>query len=246
MTRRTFRTRDDVNLAGRRWLTADTPHAAVVLAHGFTASADNPDVVAVADALHATGVDVVSYDARGHGSSESHSTLGDLERHDVAAAVAVARERTDRVVLVGASMGAIAVVRYAAEDPELSGVVSVSCPARWRLPRNPLGILSAGMTRTSLGRSLAERHLKVRIAPAWTNPAPPADLVHRIAAPLAIIHGTRDRFIPSGDATELFDRTEGPRRLVIVPDMGHAYGAASIAPILDAVGWTLTVTAPTR
>lgn len=243
MTHRIFRTRDDVTLAGRRWLTVDAPRAAIVLVHGFTASADNPDVVAVAEALHATGVDVVSYDARGHGRSESHSTLGDLERHDVAAAVAVARERTDRVVLVGASMGAIAVVRYAADDSDLAGVVSVSCPARWRLPRNPLGILSAGMTRTRVGRALAARHLNVRIAPAWTNPTPPADLVHRISVPLAIIHGDRDRFISSGDAAELFDRTGEPRRLVLVAGMGHAYGAESIEPIVDAVGWTLTVPA---
>ena len=50
------------------------------------------------------------------------------------AAVHVARERSDRVVLVGTSMGAIAALRYAATDPELAGVVAVSCPAAWRLP----------------------------------------------------------------------------------------------------------------
>ena len=79
----------------------------------------------------ADGFDVVSYDARGHGRSTGESTLGDLEQHDVAAAVALARTRSSDVVLVGASMGAIAALRYAATDPELRGVVAVSCPARW-------------------------------------------------------------------------------------------------------------------
>ena len=64
------------------------------------------------------------------------STLGDLERHDVAVAVEVARERSERVVVVGASMGAIAALRYAVTDDDLAGTVIVSCPAGWRLPHN--------------------------------------------------------------------------------------------------------------
>src|SRR5260370_1215090 len=119
-----FTTTDDVVLTGRHWVRTDAPRAAVVLVHGFTASANDPAVCGVAEALHADGVDVVCYDARGHGTSEGHSTLGDLERHDVAAAVEAARERNDRVVLVGASMGAIAALRYAAHADGLAGAAS--------------------------------------------------------------------------------------------------------------------------
>src|SRR5262249_8934690 len=106
-----FTTTHAARLSPRRWLHADAPRAAVVLVHGFSASADHPDVCDLAEVLHTDGVDVVCYDARGHGTSEGHSTLGDLERHDVAAAVDAARDRSDRVVLVGASMGAIAALR---------------------------------------------------------------------------------------------------------------------------------------
>jgi len=80
-----LRTEDGLDLPVRWWY-AETPRATVVLVHGFTASKDHPDVVAVAEHLRATGFDVVSYDARGHGASAGESTLGDLERHDVAAA----------------------------------------------------------------------------------------------------------------------------------------------------------------
>src|SRR5204862_6310851 len=105
---------DDVVLTGRHWVRADAPRAAVVLVHGFTASANDPAVCDVAEALHSDGLDVVCYDARGHGTSEGHSTLGDLEPHDVAAAADAARQHNDRVVHVGASMGAIAALRYGA------------------------------------------------------------------------------------------------------------------------------------
>ena len=44
------------------------PRAAVVVVHGFTASADCPHVEALAEALHGDELDVVTYDARGHGA----------------------------------------------------------------------------------------------------------------------------------------------------------------------------------
>ena len=74
-------TTDEVLLASRRWL-APTPRAAVVLVHGFSASSEDPKVLALAEQLHADDLDVVCYDARGHGRSEGLSSLGDLERHE--------------------------------------------------------------------------------------------------------------------------------------------------------------------
>ena len=236
-----FTTTDDVVLSGRRWLHADAPRAAVVLVHGFSASADHPDVCDLAEVLHTDGVDVVCYDARGHGTSEGHSTLGDLERHDVAAAVDAARERSDRVVLVGASMGAIAALRYASTAGDLAGVVSVSCPARWRLPRNVQGVLAAGLTRTRVGRAVASRWMGVQVAPRWTNPEPPIDLAPKVRAPVAFLHGAADRFVSPSDAAELYEVAAEPRRIRIVPGMGHAFVPESLPAIRESVDWALAL-----
>lgn len=239
MPRPLFTTTDSVVLTGRQWLRADEPRAAVVLVHGFSGSANDPDVCDVAEALHADGADVVCYDARGHGTSEGHSTLGDLERHDVAAAVDAARQRNEHVVLVGASMGAIAALRYAAYADGLAGVVSVSCPARWRLPRNVQGVLAAGLTRTRVGRAVASRWMGVQVAPRWTNPEPPIGLVPKVRAPIAFLHGAADRFVPASDAAELYAVAGEPRLLRIIPAMGHAFAPQSVAAIRDAVDWAL-------
>jgi pimeloyl-ACP methyl ester carboxylesterase len=192
---------------------------------------------------------VIWYDARGHGRSEGLSTLGDLESHDVAAAVACGAARAERVVLVGASMGAIAALRYAASNDALSsnassnndlaGVVLVSCPAAWRLPRSARGFLAAGLTRTGIGRALAARYLKVRVAPRWTNPRPPVALVPSVTVPLAIVHGDADRFIATADAHELAALAQGPCRLDVVPGMGHALDPLAAPVIVDAVEWAL-------
>lgn len=233
----TLTTADGLRLAGRRLLTETPPRAAVVVVHGFTASAHCPHVEALAESLHAQELDVLTYDARGHGRSDGESTLGDHEQHDVAAAVALARTRTDRVVLVGASMGAVAALRYAVTDADLTGLVSVSCPAEWRMPRNVRGVLAAAMTRTPPGRRLISKLSGVRVAPRWTNPEPPLAMVPRLRIPVAFVHGTADHFIDVRDAAQLHAAAPDPKLLLVAADMGHAFGPLAIRAIGDATTW---------
>lgn len=232
-------TADGLTLRGRRWLTEGTPRAAVVIVHGFSASSECPNVEALATALHADSLDVVTYDARGHGTSDGESTLGNHEQHDVAAAVELARERASRIVLVGASMGAIAALRYAVTDPDLAGAVSVSCPAEWKMPRNGYGALAATMTRTGVGRKIVRRIAGVRVSPRWTHPTAPVDLVPNLRVPVTIIHGTEDRFVSIRAAAQLALVAPDPHRVVIMRGMGHAFEAIAIRPIHDAVSWAL-------
>ena len=121
----------------------------------------------------------------------------------------------------------------------MAGVVTVSCPARWTLPRNARGLLSALMTQTPFGRWGARRYVKVRIARPGPRPAPPIDLVAGLHAPLAVIHGTVDPFIPAADAEALHAAASDPRRLQLVEGLGHAFEPESVGPVVDAVDWVL-------
>jgi pimeloyl-ACP methyl ester carboxylesterase len=234
----TLCTEDGLHLPARWWQT-DNARAVVVLVHGFTASKDDPAVGAVAERMQSAGYDVISYDARGHGASAGLSTLGDMERHDVAAAVDAVREHGLPIVLVGASMGAIAVLRHAAECAGLAGVVTVSAPSKWQVPRTWRSMLAVGLTQTRPGRALAARRLGARVSPSWTWAAPPIQLVEKVSAPIAFIHGARDRFILPKSAAELYEVAPEPRRLEIVPGMGHAYDPAGTAAVLGAIEWVL-------
>lgn len=210
----------------------------MVLVHGFGATKDDAGVVAVAEALSADGHRVLAYTARGHGDAEGLCTLGDLERHDVAAAVDLARADADRVVLVGTSMGAIAVLRHAADHP-VDGVVTVSSPAEWRVPRTAQSAAAALLTRTPPGRWAARRFLHVRLSAEWSDPAPPVELAAALRAPLAVIHGLADRFIRHAEASRLHAAAAGPCRLDLVPGMGHAYRPEGVPAIGAAVRWAL-------
>jgi pimeloyl-ACP methyl ester carboxylesterase len=155
------------------------------------------------------------------------------------AAVVAARDLAPRVVVVGASLGAVAVLRYAVDDDDLAGVVTVSSPAQWRVS-TPRTAVAAALTRTRLGRRLARR-LGARLDRRWTWPEAPDALAARVAVPLAVVHGLDDRFMPTSEARVLHDAVSGHRRLDLVAGMGHAYGTRGLEPIIAAVTWCLGV-----
>ena len=241
-----LRTADDVDLAADAWLPGDdAPASAVVLAHGFTAHRRDPSVMAMAHDLRDAGHVVVVPDMRGHGESGGLCSLGDREGLDVAAAAAAARDLAPRVVLVGASLGAIAVLRHGVDDPGLAGVVTVSSPAQWKL-RSPRAAFAAVLTRTGAGRRLARR-LGARLDSTWRWTEPPDALAARLAVPLAVVHGTGDRFMPTSEAEILHASggatdsgpARGQRRLDLVPDMGHALCTRGLDAVTEAVAWCL-------
>ncbi|MGW7092606.1 alpha/beta hydrolase [Streptomyces sp. NPDC054874] len=216
---------------------AATP--AIVVAHGFTGSADRPAVRRAAR-VFARIAAVVTFSFRGHGRSGGRSTVGDREVLDLAAAVAWARELGhSRVVTVGFSMGGSVVLRHGAlytagpaesltghtavRVPARAGrtgsagahsdaVVSVSAPARWYYRGTaPMRRLHWVVTRPS-GRLVGRYGLRTRIATADWDPVPlsPVAAVPLIApAPLLLVHGDRDPYFPL-DHPRMLAEAAGP------------------------------------
>ncbi|MEU7958220.1 dienelactone hydrolase family protein [Micromonospora humida] len=116
----------------------------VVIAHGFAGSARL--MRPLADTVARQGAVALLLDFAGHGGNpaglpgagrDDTASRGTLE-HDLAVAVAHLRGRPDvdpmRIVLVGHSMGAGAVTRYAAGHPDIAGTVAISLPDGGDLP----------------------------------------------------------------------------------------------------------------
>jgi uncharacterized protein len=232
-------TNDGVEISGRLEQSVATPRATIVLVHGLAATKDHPHVKALARRLRNRSFDVLSYDSRGHGESGGLCTLGDLERFDVAAAVEWASLRNSATIVIGASMGGIAVLRYAATHPELAGVVVVSSPAEWRIPLRVRAVLTVALTRTRPGRWIAARRMGVRISPIWSSAETPRILADRVKSPLAVVHGRRDALIPTRAGLEFHLRADPRRYVVLAHDMGHAFDLRGHDSICAAVDWAL-------
>jgi len=235
-------TRDGIGLRAR-WLAAEQkPRAVVVVAHGFSAHSEEASVQALATRLLAEGLDVLVYDARGHGRSDGHSGVGSTERLDVAAAVDEALFRKLPVILVGVSMGAVAVAKYLGDLPDrewICGAVLVSAPACWRMRPSLMGLLTAGMTRTLPGRWIASRWLRVRISKGWRVGEPLVDVIKRVDLPVAIVHGTSDRLLSERQARLLRTSHNGPTRYDAVVGMRHGLDGLGQTAVMSAVDWVL-------
>jgi dienelactone hydrolase len=117
----------------------------VVVAHGFAGSARL--MAPFGDTLAAHGYVVVLPDLAGHGANTARLTDAALQ-HDLDVAVAHLRTRPDvdpsRIAVVGHSMGAGAVTRYAATHPEIATTVAISLPASAdALPQRLLALVGA-------------------------------------------------------------------------------------------------------
>jgi pimeloyl-ACP methyl ester carboxylesterase len=107
----------------------------LVLAHGLTAT--RRYVVHGSRALERAGHRVLSYDARGHGESDPAPEPGAYEYSDLVGDLeAVLDDRElERVVLVGASMGAATTLAYALANPERVAALIQVTPAHLGLPQ---------------------------------------------------------------------------------------------------------------
>jgi pimeloyl-ACP methyl ester carboxylesterase len=90
---------------------------------------------------------------------------------------------------------------------------------------------------------MVARRKGVRLAATWTAAPAPQDVAARVSCPAAIVHGARDRFIPSSEAARIHDRLIGARRLDIVEGMGHGFGSGAAEAVVGAVQWALAARA---
>ncbi len=124
-----FRAADGTKLVGHVF---GTGRKAVILGH--QSQSNLCDWVTYARRLARLGYTAFAIDFRGHGLSQHRQGAAATRlQADLAAAVKVMRQRgKQKVFLVGASMGGIAVLVAGANvKPPVDGVVSVSAPARF-------------------------------------------------------------------------------------------------------------------
>jgi fermentation-respiration switch protein FrsA (DUF1100 family) len=153
---------------------------------------------------------VVLFDLRSSGlSGDAAQTLGSHERWDILAAVDLVRSRGARHVgVIGYSMGAVASIHAAVDDPSIEALVADSGYADLH------ETLVRGLGQSFLVPTpLAEYPLLWFRILTGVDPRSvvPVDVIGEIAPrPILIIHGTADATVPPSDSQRLLAAASSP------------------------------------
>jgi len=212
-----------------------TGNVGVLVLHGFTG---NPGSMrGLAEACAAAGFHVELPQLRGHGTDIEDmipTGWGDWSG-DANAAYATLRQRADKVVVMGLSMGGSLTLWMAAEHPELSGIVCVN-PATQPQPAEVIKMIedtvAAGVDRMDgIGSDIADPNAHETAYPG--TPLAPmlsfqvqglTPLAKRYAStkvPMLLFTSTQDHVVNPSDSDALAATYGGPVERVILERSYH-------------------------
>jgi pimeloyl-ACP methyl ester carboxylesterase len=173
----------------------------VLLCHGNAGNVG--DRVLHAAVLSAAGFDVLLFDYRGYGRSSGTPGEQGTYRDARAALACLLRQAgvaPSRVLYLGESLGGAVALELALAHPP-AGLV----------------LLSAFTSVRAMGR----RHYALIPSALVPDAYPSLRLVGDLRAPLLVLHGEDDAIVPVEHGRALFDAAPQPKRLCIVPGVGH-------------------------
>ncbi|KEO55515.1 hypothetical protein DT23_05970 [Thioclava indica] len=179
------------------------PHPAVLVMHGWGANAAM--MLQIAPPLRAAGYAVLFVDARCHGQSENERfTSMPRFAEDIGAGLAYLRTRPevdpDDIALLGHSVGAGAVLLYAAHHDDIRAVISLSAFA------HPREVMRAWLTQYHIPfpviGSYILRHVE-RVIGARFDDIAPINTITQVKCPVLLVHGREDTSVAFNDALRL-------------------------------------------
>lgn len=204
-------TEDNVKLSA--WYTPPQNGVVILVAHGYGDKRAEDFYALFAN----HGFGVVAWDFRVHGKSEGeYSSLGYYEVLDAKAALdfALAQPGVEHIGAWGGSMGAVTMIRAAAQYPEIEALVADS----------PFATLEEEMELIipiPIMRSLIQ-FFTHRETGLYLDQVRPVDDIARISPrPVFLIQGLDDRSVPLDSAQRLYDAAGEPRQLWLEEGVPH-------------------------
>ena len=179
-------------------LPGSRPAGTVIVLHGWGGNAEM--MLPIAGPFHRAGYNVLLFDARGHGRSD-RDTFSSLPRFaedlcHVTDWVQNHLQDSGKIVLLGHSVGAGAVLLAASQRSDIRAVISISAFAHpdWMMRRY---LAKLHLPRFLIGWML--RYVQWVIGHRFDDIAPMRTLC-KIRCPVLLLHGKEDATVPSTDA----------------------------------------------
>jgi len=215
---------------------------AVILCHGMESNKDSEKLVYLGEALASRGVLALRFDfsyvGESSGKFEDITYSGEVD--DLRAAYALVQSREPgRTAILGSSMGGTVALLFAAEEPEIAGLVTVAAPVHpEQFPRRTLTPKQIDQWRNQgftlyhgqrLNVSLLHDLEKIDVCQA----------AKRIGCPVLILHGDADEVVPVQEAHELHACLNNSKRMLILKGSDHRFSDPAIMQraIAEALDW---------
>lgn len=193
----------------------------IIVLHGWGSNAEQ--MLPFATPFHQSGLNVLLLDARDHGRSDSDN-FSSLPRfaEDVSGAIDWVKGqpeiRSNRIVLLGHSVGAGAVLFEASRRHDISAVISLAAFAHpeWMMRRYMKGAwFLKPFTRAIL------RYVEWVIGCRFEAIAP-MNTACSVKCPVLLVHGTADTTVPMSDALAIRDScNKNSIELLLIKDADH-------------------------
>lgn len=193
----------------------------IICVHGYKAKDGLYDFGMSAKFLNSLGYNLLFVDNRAHGLSQGkYIGFGVLDSIDVNSWVdyLVTNMNQETIILYGMSMGAATVMN--AQNNKVKAIiadcgfasgydeVAYQIKKMYHLPAFPLVPISNILLKLLAKYSLKDKEAYISIKNYHNN--------------LLIIHGGKDRFVPTSDAYKIFDNATCHKKILIVPGASHA------------------------
>jgi uncharacterized protein len=192
----------------------------LIIVHGWGANAEM--MLPLAMPFHQAGMDVLLYDARNHGRSDSDS-FSSLPRfaEDLDTAIDWVREYNPdhRIIVLGHSIGAAAAILAASHQKDIDLVIGLSGFA------HPNLLMIRHLDRPWLPRLLRPlilNYIQWVIGFRFDDIAP-MNRIRHVYCPVLLAHGTEDRVVPISDMRliEANANSQYPVRVIAVEGAQH-------------------------
>jgi uncharacterized protein len=223
---------DNLNLPGEVYFPGTTrkPCPALCLCHGIPSgqpsSSDDTGYPGLAERFCAAGFVTLIFSFRGAGEAQGNLDMLGWTR-DLKAAIdylsSLDEVDKSRLCLLGSSAGAAVSVYVAANEPRISSLVTLACPAEFgfltdkqRAEATIDHFRSIGVIRDADFPPSLDDWL------AGFGTVSPLKWIDKISpCPLLLIHGDKDDLVPVEHARKLFEKAGEPKELIIIPGAGH-------------------------
>jgi pimeloyl-ACP methyl ester carboxylesterase len=177
------------------------------------------------DVLHHAGFNVLAFDSRNHGSSDSdrYSTMLKFAQ-DIKAAVDFLEKSYKNSIItlgvVGLSIGGGAALYAASIDTRIMKLVTVGALG------DPKAVIQSELKRNGIASKIIQklllRYLEHHVGISFEDLAP-INRIKNIQAEVMIIHGEDDEVVPARQAHQLVENGNSEQiRLWLMPGKGHS------------------------